>query len=71
MAGRGGNDAELPPVVLLSLTGDFSPPDDKFEYELLQSLYAAGAEEDMIGDFCGMRRSKGPGYLLPKRSHQR
>ncbi len=27
------------------------PPDDKFEYELLQSLYAAGAEEDMIGDF--------------------
>lgn len=59
----GGNDAELPPVVLLSLTGDFSP-DDKFEYELLQSLYAAGAEEDMIGDFLRDEEEQGAGVFV-------
>jgi RNA-binding protein YlmH len=45
----GEKDAGLPPVDLIFLNGA-SFPDTEFEYELLQYLYDAGAEEDMIGD---------------------
>ncbi|NLZ28466.1 MAG: hypothetical protein GX887_05815, partial [Firmicutes bacterium] len=54
----GKNDAGPPPVDLIILNED-SSLDAEFEYGLLQSLYAAGAEEDMIGDLLQDREKQG------------
>lgn len=54
----GEKDAGKPPVDLIFLHG-VSFLDAEFEYELLQSLYAAGAEEDMIGDLLHDREKQG------------
>ncbi len=40
---------ELPPLVMLHLTGDISREDNS-EYDLIKAFYELGLQEDMIGD---------------------